>query len=574
MKKILFVVVGCFFPYFYLLSQNIIEINKLYNNACNIWESSSKQALPFFEKLYYQIEPLYNRYYTNNYIISDGIHKVSRNYIRFMNEYYIKGFGGKQYIEYAWKMSQAIKGYESLKEYNALMLLNFKNNELIDIINNTDIYDYSELRKLNEFVGQHTNNILFLETPTIQEVQNKLHNDDLYISFNFSLNDRSFYIISISQTDVDVYKSKITTYELFNRIAVLKGIINEDDNLINIGNLNLSAKGLYSTDKFDENLRPIEKEINQAIKKYSKKNLIIENDIIISQIPFDLLQKDSLPFYHKYNITYVPNASYYVKLHNTMNYSKTIVGISPELNKEDIIMEQEIKILKDVYNANILTKCSRDIFLSFLKENHCLDILHLSSHFNREFLTRELEKIEINGKKYYLDKLSSKEGGYFSFGDSNVSIQDIFSQNQSKAKTLILSGCETATSDDVLSIINPLFDYEIENGKELSIDESDNDGKRNINLQIYSIINQGCYCNNTKSFDNLFLLAISFSPQYIIAFQNNVHQASSWKFFNEFYLNYQKFQDTKQAFFNTKCSLMDLNDANYLDYASIILVCK
>lgn len=573
MKKYLIVVVWVFFSNNYIFSQNISKIISIYEDAVYNWETSSKRALPFFEELYYQIEPLYNRYYTNDLSIGDEIHKVSRNYIRFMNDYYIKGFGGKQYIENAWNMSQTIKGYEALKEYNALRLFNLNNKELLETINKTNIYDYNELRKLNELINIQTNNTLFLEIPTIKDIQNKLRNDELYISFNFSLNDRSFYIISISKTDVVVHKSKITTFELFNRIAVIKGIISKDNNLVTIGKLNLSAKGLASSDKLDENLRPLEKEINQTINKYKVNNIIIENDIIISQIPFDLLKSNNVPFYKKYHITYIPNASYYFKLHNTSDFSQTIVGISPKLNEEDILIGEEIKILKELYNANNLINCSKDDFLSYIKENRNLDILHISSHFNKELLTREIEKIEINGSYYYLDKLSKKEG-YFSFGDDNVSIQDIFSKNQTKVKTLVLSGCETATSDDVLSIINPLLDFETENGEKLNVNELKSGEELSINFPINVLINQGCYCNNTKSFDNLFLMAISFSPQYIIAFQNIVSQEYSWKFFNEFYLNYQNCQDTKQAFFHTKRSLMDLEDSGYYDYASVILVCK
>ncbi len=573
MKKFLIVVVWVFFSNTYTFTQNLSKIISIYEDAVYNWETSSKLALPFFEDLYYQIEPLYNRYYTNDLSIGDEIHKVSRNYIRFMNDYYIKGFGGKQYIENAWKMSQTIKGYEALKEYNTLRLFNLNNKELLEIINKTNIYDYSELRKLNELIDKQTNNTLFLEIPTIKEIQNKLQNEELYISFNFSLNDRSFYIITISKTDVDVHKSKITTYELFNRIAVIKGIIAEDNDLITIGKFNMTAKGLDCTDKLDDNLRPLEMEINQAIKKFKVNNIIVENDIIISQIPFDLLKSNNVPFYKKYQITYVPNASYYIKLRNASDSSQTIVGISPKLSKEDILIEEEINILKELYNANNLTNCTKHDFLSYIRENRNLDILHISSHYNKELLTREIEKIEINGRYYYLDKLSKKEG-YFSFGDDNVSIQDIFSHNQTKVKTLVLSGCETATSDDVLSIINPLFDFETENGKNLSVNESKNGEKLSINIPISVLINQGCYCNNTKSFDNLFLMAISFSPQYIIAFQNIVSQESSWKFFNEFYLNYQDCQDTKQAFFRTKKSLLNLEDSGYFDYASVILVCK
>ena len=502
MKKFFIALMCIFISNYHLLSQNISEIFSLYENAVYNWESSSKLAKPYFEKLYYQIEPLYNRYYTNNLSIGDEIHKISRNYIRFMNDYYIKGFGGKEYIENAWKMSQTLKGYEALKEYNALMLLDPKNEELLNVINNTDIYDYEELRKLNKYIDIQSKQTLFLEIPTIQEIQNKLQNDDLYISFNFSLNDRSFYIILISPQNVDVYKSKITTYELYNRIAIVKGIMNDENNLINIGCINLSAKGLDGTNTLDKNLSILEAEINQAIKKFSAKNIIIENDIIISQIPFDLLHSNNVPFYKKYNITYVPNASYYIKLHNTTssNSSQDIVGISPEINEDDIIMEQEINILKDLNNASVLTNCSRDEFLSFINENHSLDILHISSHFNKEVLTRDIEKIEIDGKNYYyLDKLS-KEEGCFAFGDNDVSIQDILTHNHSTAKTLVLSGCETATSDDVLSIINPIWNWE----KDQDDKVSDDGNGMEINLLLSLITNQGCYCNSTKSFDNLF----------------------------------------------------------------------
>ena len=568
MKKFLVAMVGVFISSYVLSSQNIIEIMNLYSNAINNWNSSSPKALPYFEKLYDQIEPLYNRYYTNNLNLPEEIHKVSRNYIRFMNEYYIKGFGGKQYIENAWKMSQALKGYEALKEYNTLMFLNYNDKGLLDIIDTTDVYDYGELRKLNKLVELKTGNNLFLETPSIKEIQDKLQNDGLYLSFSFSLNDRSFFITTITKTDFNVHKSKMTTYELFNRIAIIKGIIADDSDLVTMGTLNFAIKGLAGSDKLEDILRPIELEINKAIGKYRVNNLIVENDIIISQIPFDIFKSNSVPFYKKYHISYVPNASYYIKLHGTSASSQSVVGISPELDEEDIIIEQEISILRDQCNAETLTNCSRDEFLSFVNENHNLDVLHLSSHFNKEHMTREIEKVEINGEDYYLGRFSKNEG-YFSFGDNTVSIQDILFHNRSKAKTLVLSGCETATSDDVISIINPLLSYDIGDD---GISESEGGKEINIDLAINVMANLGCYCNNTKSFDNLFLMAISFSPQYIIAFQNNVGQESSWKFFNEFYMNYQDCHDTKQAFFQTKRSLMELEDSSYYDYASIILV--
>ena len=571
MKRFLVAALGFLFSLCNLFSQNMGEIYSLYENAVINWTSSSPKALPYFEQLYEHIEPLYNRYYTNNLNFSSEIHKVSRNYIRFMNEYYTKGFGGKQYIENAWKMSQAIKGYESLKEYNALKLLNLNDEELMEMIDTTDVYDYNELRKLNKFVDTRTNHTLFLETPTIKEVQDKLHSDDLYLSFSFSLNDRSFFIITISKTSFNVHRSQMTTFELFNRIAVLKGLMTNNAVLVITGNLNMSLKGLSGSNEFDENLRPLETEINKAIAKYRFNNLIVENDIIISQIPFDILKINNVPFYKKYRITYVPNASYYVLFNGASDSSQDIVGISPELKEEDITIEQEINILSDIPRAKTLTNCSKDEFISFIGEDHSFDVLHLSSHFNKEFLSREIEKIEISGNDYYLSNLSKKEG-FFSFGDNTVTIQDIFSQNRSKAKTLVLSGCETATSDDVLSIINPFWFYdlyEFENGEKINVDES-----VTANMTISLMSNQGCYCNNTKSFDNLFLLAISFDPQYIIAFQNEVDQESSWKFFNEFYMNYEDCHDTKQAFFQTKRSLLDLEDSRLYDYASIILVSK
>lgn len=573
MKHFLIIVVCAIFSNCRLLSQNIGEILYLYDNAISNWESSSPKALPYFEKLYDQIEPLYNKYYTNNLKISEEIHKISRNYIRFMNEYYLKGFGGKQYIENAWKMSQSLKGYEALKEYNTLMLLNLNNRELLEMIDSTDLYNYSELRRINKIVDIQTKNILFLETPTIKEIQDRLQGDDLYLSFSFSLNERSFFIVTISKKDVNVHKSKMTTYELFNRIAVVKGIITKDNDLVTVGNLNLSLKGLDSAETLEDNLRPLEMEINKAIGKYRVNNIIVENDIIISQIPFDVLKSNTVPFYKKYHISYVPNASYYVKLQSGSDSSRTIVGISPELNEEDIIIEQEIELLKGLPYAKIMADCSKDEFLTFISEDRSYDIFHLSSHFNKEYLSREIEKIEINGMSYYLENLSKKEG-YFSFGDSHVSVQDVFSHNRSKAKTLVLSGCETATSDDVLSIINPLWDYELEDGEKPIVDESHHGEEISMNMMIKLLINQGCYCNSTKSFDNLFLMAISFSPQHVIAFQNIVGQESSWNFFNEFYINYQECHDTKQAFFQTKRSLMELEDSHFYDYASIILVCK
>ena len=573
MKRFLAAVIFTLLSNWSLSSQDIGEILNLYTNACINWTSSSPKALPYFERLYDQIEPLYNRYYTNNLHYGDEIHKISRNYIRFMNEYYTKGFGWKQYIENAWRMSQALKGYESLKEYNTLMLHNLNDEGLLEMIDTTDVYDYSELRKLNKVVDLRTKNSLFLETPSIKEIQDILHSDDLYLSFSFSLNDRSFFIITISKTDFNVHRSKMTTVELYNRIAVIKGIMTQDDDLVANGKLNLSFKEIECSDKLDENLRPLEVEINKAIAKYRVNNLIVENDIVISQIPFDLLNNNNVPFYKRYHITYVPNASYYLKLHNSSGSSKAIVGISPELNEEDILIEQEIDILKDISDAKTLTKCSRDEFLTYISEGHNLDVLHLSSHFNKENLTREYERIEINGTDYYLANLSKTEG-YFSFGESGVTIPDIFAHNRSSAKTLVLSGCETATSDDVLSIINPLWFVGLDEDEKQSVKESEDGKELMASLSLSFLVNQSCYCNSTKSFDNLLLLALSFSPEYIIAFQNVVSQESSWKFFNEFYMNYQDSQDTKQAFFQTKRSLMDLDDSRFYDYASIILVSK
>lgn len=548
----------------YSFAQNINEINYLYSSAVQNWNSSSKTALPFFEKLYYQIEPLYNKYYTNNIVLNDEIHKMSRNYIRFMNEYYLKGLGGKEYIAKAWQMSQTIKSFEALKEYNTLRLLKSNSEVILDSINKENTFDFESLRKLNAYVETKTNNSLFLESPAIQEIQEKLKNDDVYLSFNFSLNDRSFYIISITKKSYDVYKSKITTYELFNRIVLIKGIIEKNDKLISNSKINLEAKGYKFTDDINNNLNAIGKEINQVLQKYIVNKIIVENDIIISQIPFDLLKtNNNVSFYNQYQITYVPNASYYTKLFNkNIQYSQNIIGISPKIQNKDNEIEEEVQIIKDIItDAKTYTNCSSTAFLNLLKDSKSYDIMHLSSHFNKDISTSEIEKVQINGKDYLLNQLSIKDG-YFSFEDKKISIKDIFSQNEIKVKTLILSGCETATSDDILSITNPLIFSNVENEN------------NKINLNSTFLINQGCYCNNTKSFDNLILTAMPFYSQYIIAFQNSISQEYSWKFFNEFYLNYKLLNDTKSAFFTTKKSLMNLNDSGYYDYSSIILISK
>lgn len=471
-----------------------------------------------------------------------------------MYEYYLKGFGGKQFIEKGWAMSQSLKSYEALRDYNTLQFLKINDRDIFKKIESTNTYNFHSLAQLNSDLSKHITSNLFLQTPTIKNIQSRLSSEDLYIAFSFSLNARSFFIVSISKTNFNVYKSKITTFELFNRIAVVKGKIEGNERVALIGKTNLLAHGFTNCESISENLSVIQSEINQVLKFQSKRNLIIENDIGIAQIPFDVLRTPKqVDYYSTYKISYVPNATYFFQNRSERRYkSDRVIGISPTPRKkdEDDEIGGEISLIKENFpNADVIKQCDSKQFFSIIDQGKEYSIFHISSHFNKDTTTSSLDKTKINEREVYLLKLSKKDG-YFAFGDSKISVKDIFLHNNSKTRLLILSGCETATSDDFLSAINPL----------------------NFQNEDLYVFNESCYCNKTMSFDNLILMGITFNPEYIIAFQNAVLQEYSWKFFNEFYQNMFKTKDVNTAFYKTKRDLMSLNDKGYYHYASIILI--
>jgi CHAT domain-containing protein len=485
-----------------------------------------------------------------------------------MYEYKLK-FHDDKGVEKGWMMSQTIKNFEALRNYNKSVFakLFLSNQALKTKIENTDTYDITELHALNNYCEKlDLSNKLFLHPPTIKELQQNLLPNELYISFSFSLNDRSFLIIKIKKNSSEVLKSKITSFELINRIALIKGIFEKDSSLIINAAVNLSrtTENIPQTD-LSTNLSVLEKTLVDAIGISPNEKLIIENDIFISQVPFDILKNSRTNRYliQDNDITYTPNAEYFLKLRkkNKPLVFSSVLAMAPSEKKGEQEIVDEVQNISQSFpkTSEIETNITRSKFLQIISQNKNFDIIHLSSHYRKQFIdnTTKQTPVEITG--YNVQQLEKPKGVYFfELNGTSVFAEDILEVNKLSTSLLILSGCETAASDDVLGVIQPIALAWKEN--------------RSVNDSTYIILNGGCYCNSTESFSNLSLTSLPFGAKYTIAFQNKISLQASEQFFGQFYEYLNKFNDVPKAFRLTKLSFLNSLDENEFDHFLIILI--
>lgn len=553
-------------------SKNIDKINTLYSNAITEWNSSSKKALPYFEDLFFEIYPYYNKYYTYE-IDSQSfgvLHMMSRQYTRFMYNYSYIGLGRKEHIEKGWKMLQSVKSHYMKKDFNTIQFHIMNNNEVSHLIENTNLCNYNSLITLNNTIKNKVSDILFLDPPSISDVQKNLNEDELYLSFSSSINIRSLYIVAITKTQVKVYKTTKSVTEIYNRTARFKSWLEGDEDLEFHTSITLSNIDDSKTEKHKKDIEVLENELNLILKNYKQTKLYLENDIFISQIPFDILNSwDKKPFFQKFQIKHIPNADFFIySKTKKSNQSGTILAISPLSNDDEYLVDETNQIENLNLQVENKSAITYNEFLSLIRSNQSYDIIHLSSHFNREkVISVESESFQVGSQTIFPQNYSSTQA-YLTFDNKKISPNQILINNKTNTNTLILSGCETANADDIYKVLYPkAFGFDVSKEEK----EQKKDAiKLNLDLIYYS--QGGCYCESATSFDNLLRLAMAFKPKNIIALQNIASQNYLKLFFKEFYINIENGMDVENAFFKTKKDLMALEDDGYYHYASIIYI--
>ena len=563
-------------------------INFYYSSAVKNWTTSSHLANPYFDSLSYIIQPIYNKYNIYDIEIPPELNFMSRNYIRFMYEYYWK-FNILNGLENGWRLSQSLKNYSTLKYYNNYELARETDSPINKRIRKTtNIFNFEDWDSLNKDLSKYSENTnIFISPPTIKELQQKLNYNEVYLSFSFSLNERSFYILKITKNSQKVIKSDITSFEFINRIALLKGLFEKDDDLIipALTNLNTFSKDKNISLNLELNIQPnlqiLQKEILEKIKIDKDDKIIIDNDIFTYLIPFDLLKN---PLTNRYliednQISYVPNAEYFMKLRNVIKPTsyKTVLAFSSSGHESNVGFDNEIDLIKDFFsepNRSIFKNIDKNEVLNTFKKPSKYDVIHISTHFKREVdnsivVDQLKDNYELEGFNFS-PIIHPKGKYYFELGNTKLYPSDIITKNNSSTNLLVLSGCESATGDDLLNVIKPIaIGYKLE-GNNKNIDNLNSPPK--LTLTTKMLMNGGCYCNSTESFTNLSLISLPFKSKYTIAFQNKISIESSEQFFRQFYEYLSKYNDVHIAFRKTKLEFLNRIESNNYEHFSIILI--
>jgi CHAT domain-containing protein len=232
-------------------------------------------------------------------------------------------------------------------------------------------------------------------------------------------------------------------------------------------------------------------------------------------------------------------------------------------------MSGEQEIVDEVENISrsfgndlqVETKIDKAKFVTLISTRKTYNIIHISSHYKRKEGKSSTNEEPVLSDGYYVQPIKTDKGVYyFDLNGTEAYTEDILSNNNLKTDLLVLSGCETAASDDVLSVIEPV-----------AIAWKENPASQQGGLPMIEL-NGGCYCNSTESFSNLSLNSLPFGAKYTLAFQNKISAKASEQFFGQFYENLVKFQDVPKALRQTKLSFLSNIDDNEYDHFLIILI--
>jgi hypothetical protein len=542
-------------------SQDINRITDTYNIACNRWLESSHKALPFFEKLYYDLQPLYNLYPTTRLQVDSSTHKMARNYAVFMYELYLK-FGISTGVEKAWKLQQSLKGFDAFRLYNrALYSKRYKSPGIDSLLNSPNIFEHGELNKLEyAFEKLLPNNEMFLDVPTIRQVQKQLHPNEVYVSFLFNLNDRHYFSIKIQKNSLKILRSEGTTSELLNRVAFLKGFLKSDELLCAAAEHNLKYVGEKPNPNirltFKNILSYIQQQLIDPIGLEPGQKLIIENDIFISQVPFDILLNTTSKKYLVIDneICYVPNASYFLRSRKIPNRHRFLKFLAVSGNSPtNRLIEDDFGALTNYQldtSSKIVRNANKETFLELISDASDVDVLHISAHFATE--QESLTTTQLSDNSFAFERLSRQ---FFIFAGEECAPSEMLRRCRLQSFLTIMSGCETATSDEIYQTLLLLR----------SIQKTGLTG---------TAVNGPCFCSSTESFSTMCMMALPLRSKYVIATQNKITQEASDQFFRQFYEYLSYYKDVALAFRKTKFEFLNrIAEEDYkFDHFSFILI--
>jgi CHAT domain-containing protein len=577
--RILFLILSLF-SNIISFGQEELDINSLlteFNKGMSYWGESptdyynANKALSNYEKSInsiYQTNPLLGTDFVKS--IDNIFTSPNRRFIRFMfncnsnNPSFAKSINSKSR---AWNMLQRQKSFysrfftvtglylklseEDKQKANNLFIALDKINDPIEIVNQNNL--------INEVIDGYS---LYSQNITsINQLQEKLNTNDVYLSFLFTDNARAVYIWEIKKNEEKVYKLKINSAELFIRIEMIKAHMEDDNKYFNyLKTVLTNEKNRYSRDRratsflndgytLTASINALSRELISPLNINNSSNIIIEVDQNISNLPFDILRNiKGKELYKFHTITYTTSANiFYKHTDKPIVTELKYIGFGNSNKGELEIANDEIENSATIFNKKSVNINSSETNIYNKLNNDRYDIVHFSSHSSINMLATKMSYTDENLKVIKFTKIEREIGLLFGKdleNDGYMQPKEIFLniKKRNNQPLLLLSSCEIAPSLNIKRFLG----LEIILSKDI----------KNAFIEKSNIpkdpLMGGCVCSFSESSSGLISSFSGVGFRDIIATQWKVDAVFANHFANVFFEYYKKLQSPSIALKKTK----------------------
>lgn len=271
-------------------------------------------------------------------------------------------------------------------------------------------------RQSPEYFALHQN-----FSSSIDELRSSLRDNEVYISYLFTDEERSVLAFRVTKRDAPVFvRLPVTAFDLKERVTAISHAITEQASQAELGPM----------------LRQAGADLLEPLRIPAGARVIIEADEELSAMPFALAIDRNGPLGATHEITYVPSAGVFRNLRSTagqeagqlyLGFGR--VTFSPPLQSLPAI-QQEIATAAAAFGANAVYSDPEARESALYRQQDALGrarVLHLASH--TEYRNGEVALLFHDG-----------DGE-----DGRLTESDILARLRTSASIVVLSGCDTAT---------------------------------------------------------------------------------------------------------------------------------